>query len=97
THTGSWGTSSGTPNQFKDVGSGASGTIANNTSGHTHTSAGAADAPSFATATASPANTDTTTNDPLHVRIIFIKSDGSPTGIPVSGVTWFNGSTPSGF
>lgn len=96
THTGSWGTSGGSGDATLRAGGVGAGAFTWSAEGHTHTSSSPA-GPGSATNNSTPANTDTTTLDPFHVRVIFIKSDGSPAGIPVNGVVWFNGATPSGF
>lgn len=45
----------------------------------------------------SAGNVNTTSADPLHTTVIFIRSNGTPTGIPVNGVVLYNGAAPSGF
>jgi hypothetical protein len=91
-HPGSWGTSPIQGSNSKQ--NGLSADIAQVHS-HTSSSTGASDV--SVGANGSPANTDTFANDPLHVTTIFLKSNGSPAGIPVGGIVWFNGATPAGF
>lgn len=44
-----------------------------------------------------PTNYDSTTTDPPHLVVIFIKSNGSPTGIPNNALAYFNATAPTGW
>lgn len=91
-HAGSWGTSPSVGSNSKQ--NGLNQDIAQV---HDHTSSSGGPSDTGVGANGSPANTDTAANDPLHVTTIFIRSNGSPMGIPVNGIVWFNGATPTGF
>jgi hypothetical protein len=93
THSGTWGTSAA---HSGGVNANATAVAAPSFIGHTHTSAGAAGAPDFATNNSTPATWDTLAQNPLHVTVVFIKSDGTPAGIPVNGLVWAT-SVLSGF
>lgn len=65
---------------------------------HTHTlAAGVASASPGASGSATP-NSDTQNNDPAYWEVIWIESDGSPTGIPNGAVAYINSaSAPTGW
>ncbi len=92
THAGSWGTSPAWTNNAKQ-----NGLATTLTPSHSHTSSAGGPSSTGVGANASPANTDTFANDPLHVTQVFIRSTGTATGIPVSGLVWYNGAAPTGF
>lgn len=52
---------------------------------------------SMTTGTNSAGTTATEVSDPLHVTVIWISSDGTPSGWPVGGLAWFNGAAPTGW
>jgi hypothetical protein len=59
----------------------------------THTHASATGANATATNQNATVTLDTTSNDPPFVRVIWIKSDGTPTGIPSNAYAFFSSDT----
>lgn len=95
-HSASWGNSAaGTTSNNSGYQTGS--IDFSNLTTHVHPGASTAAANITVTTNSTPANTDTTTLDPLNVAIVFIKSTGAAQGIPVTGVVWYNGAAPSSF
>jgi hypothetical protein len=89
THAGSWGNSGNASTSGNGEPTASAG------SPLTHTSSAPSATPTGAvTATA---NTTAANTDPTHVTVLFIQSNGTPSGIPVNAVVWYNGAAPSGF
>src|SRR3990172_4916656 len=64
---------------------------------HTHSSNAATGAPSGAISSATP-STSTDNNEPSYYEVIWIESNGSPTGLPANCVAYWNtSSAPSGW
>lgn len=63
---------------------------------HTHS---ASDGGSSVTSSSSDGtvNYDSATTEPQHLEVIFIKSDGTPTGIPNGALAYYNSAAPSGW
>lgn len=90
THTGSatTGTANGSATTYGGVGSGLAA--------HQHTHAITIAANSSVANIASSSDIDTTSNDPPYTNVVFIKSNGTPTGIPDSA--WaFSATVPTGW
>jgi hypothetical protein len=91
-HAGSWG-DSGFGGATTPIQSGAGETWA---AGHNHAVTSDPAPIINATNNISPAGWSAHV-DPAHVTVIFIQSDGSPTGWPVSMILWKNGAAPAGW
>lgn len=63
---------------------------------HTHSSSSVSSSGSYCSGAACPALSSTSA-EPPNLVVIFIKSNGTPTGIPNSALAYFNSSAPTGW
>lgn len=89
-HTG-WG-GSGAGTGVNDATPGSNGAII---AGHSHSMSSSAF--SGSSGSGGPATWNTTSTEPASLAVIFISSDGTPSGIPNNAVCYFNGAAPTGF
>ncbi len=75
------------------VGSPPPPTVYDGTSAHTHDVSGASSSVADNVGTAYPASGDAS-NDPPHLTVIWIRSDGTPTTVPLDALAWTDGATP---